>query len=230
MEQKTEQRNDVSPPCADPSGLPPNRTHAAARGSALESVRTATAESHRLLEAMPVQARLLAQDYSAAEYRCMLERMYGFYEPLGHAIAAHEHAGKWGLRVADRVELLRSDLAELGLTAADLSNLERCTRLPLVDTADRALGCAYVLEGATLGGRVIFKHLMRVFPDRAAIPLRFFAGDGDRTAESWRRFCGAFNASAADVDEVSAAACAAFDSIAAWLNEPLAADSVKASG
>jgi heme oxygenase len=229
MEQKTAQSNDVSRPCADPDGLPPHRTRAAAQGSALDSVRRATAESHRLLETMPVQARLLAQDFSVGEYRCMLQRMYGFYEPLGHAIVAHEHAARWGSRVADRVELLRCDLVDLGLTGAELRSLERCTHLPPLDTADRALGCAYVLEGSTLGGRVIFKHLTRVFPDRAGIPLRFFAGDGDRTAENWRRFCTAFNATAADVDEVSAAASAAFDSIAAWLRQPHAADALKTS-
>jgi heme oxygenase len=58
-----------------------------------------------------------------------------------------------------------------------------------------------------------------VFPDRADVPLRFFAGDGAHTAENWRRFCAALNAAAANVDELCAAACAAFDALARWLRE-----------
>jgi heme oxygenase len=187
--------------------------------SALEAVRGATAQSHRSLEAMPGQARLLAADFSRAEYRAALERMYGFYEPLGRALGAQAHARTWGERVAQRTELLRCDLLDIGLSPADVNGLARCARLPEVDTPDRALGCAYVFEGATLGGRVIFKHLTRIFaaPD---VPLRFFAGDGARTAESWRRFCDVLNATASNVDEVCAAARAAFDAMAAWLGEP----------
>jgi heme oxygenase len=158
--------------------------------SPLEAVRRATAQSHRGLEAMPGQARLLAPDYSLAEYRGLLERMYGFYEPLGPALSAHEHGIKWGERVCERAELLRCDLLALGLKQADVNGLARCAQLPLLDTPDRTLGCAYVFEGATLGGRVIFKHLARVFPVRAQVPLRFFAGDGDLTAQNWPSMAG----------------------------------------
>lgn len=188
--------------------------------SALDAVRRATAQSHRRLEAMPAQARLLAPDYSRAEYRCSLERMYGFYKPLAEAISACEHAAMWGARVNERTEMLRCDLLELGLTQAEIDRLARCAELPLLDTLDRALGSAYVFEGATLGGRVIFKHLTRTFPAGAEVPLRFFSGDGERTAENWRRFCAALNAAASNVDELCAAACAAFDAMAAWLREP----------
>jgi heme oxygenase len=188
--------------------------------SPLEALRRATAESHLRLEAMSGQTRLLAPDFTLAEYRCALERMYGFYEPLGRALSAHEHATTWGARVAQRADLLRCDLLGLGSTAADVDGLARCTQLPLPDTPDRALGCAYVFEGSTLGGRVIFKHLARVFPQRADVPLSFFAGDGERTGDNWRCFCAALNGAAANVDEVCAAACSAFDAMAAWLGEP----------
>jgi heme oxygenase len=190
---------------------------------ALEAVRRATADSHRRLEAMPRQARLLAPDFTLAEYRFVLERMYGFYEPLGRALESYEYASAWSVRIAERTELLRCDLADLGLTPLDIKGLARCTRLPLLDTADRALGCAYVFEGSTLGGRLIFKHLTRVFPDRVAVPLRFFAGEGERTAQSWRRFCAVLSAAASDIDDLCAGARSAFDALAAWMDEPAAA-------
>jgi heme oxygenase len=200
---------DVSPVCA--TAIP----------SVLETLRGATSASHRNLEAL--QPRLLAGDITRAEYSRTLERMYGIYEPLGQALLAHDFAREWGVRMAERTELLRRELLDLGLMQANLAGLTRCRRLPPLDTPDRALGCAYVFEGSTLGGRVICKHLSRVFADRAAVPLRFFAGDGARTADNWRRFCGVLNDAAGDVDEVCAAACAAFDAMAAWLSEPASA-------
>jgi heme oxygenase len=186
--------------------------------SALEALRRATGDSHRRLEAMPTQARLLRDDYGIAEYRRLLGRLYGFYQPLGLALQAGGAA--WGSRVALRVEQLERDLRALALTPGDLHALSRCVELPPVDTSDHVLGCAYVIEGSTLGGRVIFKHLARIFPDRADVALRFFAGDGDRTAEQWRGFCAHLNAQATNVEQLCAAASATFDALAAWLAEP----------
>jgi heme oxygenase len=196
------------------------RTAPEERVSALEAVRLATAESHRGLEAMPAQARLLAPDLQQTEYLLTLQRMYGFYEPLGRALAKRPYAREWAARIATRTELLRCDLLAFGLTGAELAALARCAQLPSLDTPDRVLGCAYVFEGATLGGRVIFKHLARIFTDRTLVPLHFFAGDGARTAENWRAFCALLNARASNVDELCAAARAAFDAMAAWLREP----------
>ena len=190
--------------------------------SPLEALRRATGESHRRLEAMPGQARLLAPDFSREEYRLALERMYGFYEPLGRALSARAHAAAWGARIAQRADLQRCDLLGLGATQADIDGLARCAQLPPLDTSDRALGCAYVFEGSLLGGRVVFKHLARLFPDRNEVPLSFFAGDGERTGDSWRRFCAAVNSGATNVEELCAAACSAFDAMAAWLRGPTA--------
>jgi heme oxygenase len=188
--------------------------------SPLDTVRRATADSHRLLESMPAQARLMCDDFTFAEYRSTLQRLYGFYEPLARTLVAEVHTEHWGLRIAARAELIASDLVELGLLTAGLREIARCKRLPAFHSADRALGCAYVLEGATLGGRVIFKQLARVLGRRGRFPARFFAGDGERTSVHWRRFCATLNADTADVDEMCSGAADAFDAMAAWLAEP----------
>ena len=169
---------------------------------------------------MPTQARLLCDDYELTEYRALLERFYGFYAALALESPVGAKADEWKSRVAERAKLLELDLLDLGLSPAEIALCPRCRHLPAIDTSDRVLGCAYVLEGSTLGGRVIFKHLSRVFASREALPLRFFAGDGSGTAERWRHFCTSLDADAVDADEVCAAACAVFDALAAWLAEP----------
>jgi heme oxygenase len=188
---------------------------AEASPGALETLRRATSEKHRGLEALAMNARLLRDDYHIDEYRGMLQRMYGFYEPL--ARTAVKAQARCGPMIAQRAERLRRDLSDLGCSPSEIAAIPRCDRLPSLASADRDLGCAYVFEGAALGGRVITKHLTRVFRDHAKVPVRFFSGDGDPTAQRWRSFCADLDANAENVEEVCAAACAAFDSMTAWL-------------
>ncbi len=188
--------------------------------SALAVVRRTTAERHSRLEALPSQARLLCRDYQPTEYATLLQRLYGFYDPLCTVLAQGDYLARFGLRIAARLAGLRLDLLELGLPSAEVEALPRCAQLPPLDTPDRVLGSAYVIEGSALGGRVITKHLMRVFPASGGSALRFFAGDGERTREHWERFCARLNAEARDIDRVCVAACATFDALTAWLAQP----------
>ena len=180
----------------------------------VDRLRDATHGRHALLEEMPSQQRLLADDYELAEYRCLLERLFGFYDGLASAFATDD---PWGARVRERAALLALDLRDLGANSSEVRALARCTELPLLDTHDRVLGCAYVIEGATLGGRVIVKHLQRAFRASPDTPMRFFAGDGVETGVRWQRSCAILNAEAKNVADVCKAACATFDVMAQWL-------------
>jgi heme oxygenase len=57
-----------------------------------------------------------------------------------------------------------------------------------VDSKYDALGLMYVLEGSTLGGRVILKALARnpAFNDIKAI--RFYEGHGEETGLFWKKY------------------------------------------
>ncbi len=177
-------------------------------------------ERHRRLEALPSQLRLMARDFDMMAYRSALLRLHGFYAPLAAAFAQDAPALFASLRLGPRVEALRHDLFDLGYTSADLDAAPLSASLPALGTFDFALGCAYVIAGSGLGGRVIFKHVSL----RAdAVPLRFFAGDGDQTANVWSRFCAQLNAEVTRVDEACAGACATFDGLISWLDEPACA-------
>ena len=55
--------------------------------------------------------------------------------------------------------LLKRDLEKLSGEDFEINLLEICRDLPLVETFAQTLGCPYVLEGATLGGQVVGRHL-----------------------------------------------------------------------
>ena len=101
---------------------------------------------------------------------------------------------------------------------ADLASAEG------VEGLAEALGCAYVLEGSTLGGQLILRHLTRHFgPDARVGNFTFFRAYGDQVGPMWRAFGEALTraseraASGTFDAAVVQGARDTFDSFAAWL-------------
>jgi len=115
--------------------------------------------------------------------------------------------------MASRVKTpwLEQDLAYFGVTP-----LASRAFVPATFDADEAWGWAYVLEGATLGGRTLYPAAAarwRLGPDTGA---RYLHGYGDATGRMWNAFTRALQAAplqGARADAVVAAANAAFGSL-----------------
>lgn len=163
---------------------------------------------------------LLRDDLSTEAYRDLLTRFHGFYAPLEARLCAVRGWDGVGVDPAGRLKtpLLRRDLVVLDV---DADALPRCPALPDVDTLARALGAMYVLEGATLGGQLIRRHLARTLdlsPDRGCA---FFASYGDRVGPMWKTFGAALStwadAHPQEEDEIVDAAAQTFTRLDAWL-------------
>lgn len=59
---------------------------------------------------------------------------------------------------------------------------------PTPDTAS-LLGAMYVMEGSTLGGQLIARHVERVLPLSDGNGSKFFRGHRDQTGPLWKEFC-----------------------------------------
>ena len=179
-------------------------------------LKQSTRDEHRALES------LLALDAPAlplAAYQEYLRGMHAFHarvEPLLHASPA---LAALGIDMDPRSKRgwLEADLAWFGLPP-----LAQAPAVPDLADGSRALGCAYVLEGATLGGHVLQARLAPRFglgPGRGAT---FLAGYGERTGEMWRSFLAALEqAPGRGVDEAACveAARATFASLGAWFRQ-----------
>lgn len=184
----------------------------------LAALRTGTADRHAWVErVMDLPARLAGRD----RYATLLGRLYGYYQPVEAALAAaaafHPHGFDCPARF--KAGLLRRDLAALGAPADEVP---RCTRLPDLDTREDVLGVLYVLEGATLGGRVVRKLVHDRLGLTATTGCAFFSGHGDRVGPMWQEFCGVLARDAdalppATARRVVAAAETAFDTLGHWL-------------
>lgn len=174
-------------------------------------LREATADAHAALE-----RDLDWQDKVATlpGYRALLARLRGFHAAYEPAIAA-------GLSDADflaprrRLAALDTDLAALGLDEAARDALP-APDAPVLDGQGAAFGALYVLEGSTLGGLVIGRHVGGLHGQAA--PLAYYAGRGREAGPLWRRFRERLDSlPPAQEAPAFAAGIATFDAMREWL-------------
>lgn len=190
---------DLAAPPADPAGL-------------ASALRSGTAEAHARLEAA---LDLLAEPFERARFVRFLQRFHGFHAAWEPALAARADVADFALP-RRRLGLIADDLARLG---EDSTGLPVCREAAaLAETKAGAIGSIYVLEGSTLGGKLIARGLA----DADWAPpggLRYFDPYGAETGAMWRafqRWARAETAPGAE-PEVVAGARRAFDLLQAWL-------------
>jgi heme oxygenase (biliverdin-IX-beta and delta-forming) len=111
---------------------------------------------------------------------------YGFYAPFEEALKLRLENLRFSDELSTRLDktaLLRNDLNYLGVSP---ENIATCQMLPRLEFATEILGSIYVVEGATLGGRIITKHVkdtLNILPTSGG---SFFQGYGDATAMMWQ--------------------------------------------
>jgi heme oxygenase len=215
--------------------VPPlhGRGHLSDTLSLLQRLKTETRPHHERTEAA---VRLMEPGLTAADYRRHLEALYGFYVPLEAALSARLAGAVPALRAHERwkVPLLEEDLRALGHDGASLARLPRCPQLPPLPGLPEALGCFYVLEGSTLGGQLILRHLQRHFAGASVGGFAFFQAYGGDVGPMWRAFGQAVTDAAAqaasgDFDaRVVKGAQDTFDAFGTWLLRETAHASLRA--
>jgi heme oxygenase len=185
----------------------------------LDRLRLETRALHQRVERAVGFPRCVA---SLDRYVAMLQRLFGFYEPIerqlreGRATVPADLASQRLLKSS----WLRDDLIVCGIPNDRIAKLPRCRHVPAIRKAS-AWGCLYVLEGATLGGQIIRRELQRALPlptDRGAA---FFSSYGSRVGEMWTSFCQALNVfgarEPASGDEIIEGAIATFTCFEEWV-------------
>jgi heme oxygenase len=140
-------------------------------GNVRGALRDATGAVHqRLHEARPFAA--IAEARLGLEgYRDLLGKIAAFHFTVGAELEVNPH----------RRQLLMQDLDALGTASADRVHWTAPA------TGAARLGCAYVVEGSAIGGKIIYRQLDYLFGQRPQGRL-FFRGslsDGAR----WRSLC-----------------------------------------
>ena len=182
----------------------------------LQRLKIETVFAHdRAEEAFDLQARTR----SMRAYRDLLARLYGFHatwEPRAEVALADAEF----FRGRRKVDLLRADLRELGMTDAAIGRLALCEPTVAMRSPAEAWGSMYVVEGSTLGGAVIARHVERSLGLGRHNGCHYFRCYGKNVRPMWTAFgarllarCGR-----AEEDGVIAAACRTYEMLHSWLS------------
>ena len=147
-----------------------------------ERLRDSTRQQHREIEALIDPMKNFC---SLEAYKAHVLKSWTFYLPL-EADLAHLDWSAAGIDFASRrkTPLLEEDLRILGVACPEPEE----ARHPLDRTdLNFAVGCLYVLEGATLGGQLISRYLSTIGIGPTTGGL-FFNGYGAKTGEMWKSF------------------------------------------
>ncbi len=187
----------------------------------LAKLKEATREQHEALEnTVDVMNRMFTLD----DYKALLGKFYRFYAAIEPAVAAGA-ASVDGFDFEERrkTPLLERDLAALGVLdevrAAGLWD-----ELPEEDSAAKAFGSMYVMEGATLGGQVITRHLKQHLGIDPETGGAFFNSYGANVGPMWKAFGTAATAFAEEAnadEEIVRSAKDTFDSFRKCFEKPL---------
>lgn len=195
----------------------------------LLELRGSTAPYHERLEN---RLGLFDRVDSRRAYAEVLCRFYGFYASFEEKVNARPEWQSLAFPFADREKqhLLWEDLCNLGFSQEELRRIPICSAsdLPELTTFAQILGCCYVLEGATLGGRIISRYFAGSLGLTAATGLSFYSGYREQTGRMWNAF-GAFltdyvrRAGSEEQGplskEIIRSACECFEAIERWVCE-----------
>jgi heme oxygenase len=175
-----------------------------------QSLRDATSAAHERLHHHPGFAAIQNGTIDLAQYRSLLARLYGFYEPFEAAVGI----------AGDRSAWLRADLAAVTMGSYPFATIPHCTALARFATPALRLGALYVVEGSMLGGRQLARNLDLLLGSLATEGRRFFLGRGSNTTAEWNVYLArlaAAESTPAARDEIVAAAVTTFSIFEEWL-------------
>ncbi len=151
----------------------------------LARLKSETRPLHDSIEANPKFKRLMAEDLRLEEYSALLARLLPFHRRVEADLCAALAGRAEGLDVARRAKapLIEADLVALGRFVAPVA-----CGLALAPNAPAAWGTFYVLEGATLGGRVILKRLQATLGVDVGRGASYYGGYCAQTGAYWQAF------------------------------------------
>lgn len=147
-------------------------------------LKQSTKINHQQLEKVMVkQLRLVKTN---EDYIKLLQLFYSYFggleEKINLYITPFKLENDFQRRKAAR---LSDDIKMLG---GEIKEKAQNEDLPLIVNHLQAFGALYVLEGSTLGGRVIVKMLQRQLNTFENIGFTFFNGYNEKTEEMWASF------------------------------------------
>ncbi|MEQ8900789.1 MAG: biliverdin-producing heme oxygenase [Roseovarius sp.] len=188
-----------------------------------DQLRAATHQQHERLHEHPCFLALFNESLCIGDYRDLILRLYGFYQPLDRAIGRAISCGAActaGYDYAERAGYLAQDLADLGWSAEAIEESPRCNEAFDIVSPASLGGILYVIEGATLGGARIDRAARRLLAREDQAGRRFWSWCRTVGGHRWpmtNRYLEDLEADGAAVSDLREGARDTFRLLADWL-------------
>lgn len=169
-------------------------------------LREGSASFHRRLDSLPQMVRLLSPTLSVAEYLACLRGLQLAHVPLEEAVEQYlaENNLPFDFSRRRKAGLLARDIAFYTTDDEPVSSPE----YPLINDPARLVGTLYVIEGATLGGRMIARRIAKSIGAEPGAGADFFNVYGDQVDLFWHDLWPFFNATVGQAEVARALAAA----------------------
>ncbi|MEO6284473.1 MAG: biliverdin-producing heme oxygenase [Dyadobacter sp.] len=164
----------------------------------IKNLRQETAASHQHLEDNTLSKALLSPTLALPDYQAYLTALYAVtitcedqvFPPISHIVPDLQDRYKSGKIIED---LSFTGLSDVQIDALPVYQFE-------FSSPAEALGIMYVLEGSTLGGRILYKHVHETLGLSSERGAAYFWGYGSQTGMLWKSFISAFSEFAIEND------------------------------
>ena len=150
----------------------------------LRIFRSETHELHQRLEATNVFSQLMRDTVTIEDYTFALQALLNCYSVLEPILIQGLHLYAPAYLYVPRLPLLLRDLDNLGANKTIHSDKTEMPQLSSLSKAE-TLGILYVIEGSTLGGQILSRHLIAKLGEQISSVLAFYSLDGKLTSQHW---------------------------------------------
>jgi len=162
-----------------------------------DQLKTDTLTNHQQLEKLLV-VRMKAIR-SIEDYVGLLQIFYSYFSGLEEKIDQYITVAELpDYQQRRKSAALAQDIEDLGGTPVEKANGED---LPAIENIEQAYAAMYVIEGSTLGGKIISKMMAQQLRIIDGKGLAFFGGYGDNTESMWEKFKQTLNTHAQSANE-----------------------------
>lgn len=160
-----------------------------------EKLKTETKQQHDQLEQLMFVGDIMTRNLTVEQYQKIVVTNYIVHKQYEHSIhnaLTSANASQLGLADRKKTASLSLDLKEARLNSTEI----KLTENQLTDTdftEPYALGAMYVLEGATLGGSVIYKQLKLNENFGNSFNFNYYTVYGSELVNKWQNFLQVLN-------------------------------------
>ena len=162
-----------------------------------DQLKTDTLTNHQQSEKLLV-VRMKAIR-SVEDYVGLLQIFYSYFSGLEEKIDQYITVAELpDYQQRRKSAALAQDIEDLGGTPVEKASGEA---LPVIENIAQAYAALYVIEGSTLGGKIISKMMAQQLRIIDGKGLAFFGGYGDNTESMWEKFKQTLNKHAKSANE-----------------------------